>query len=72
MSKSARTQIPVTNGKGQWATVVAVVNPSSTADDAEPELVYGLGGLTVDKISEHEFRDFQGTVWTADSATSRR
>ena len=61
--KSAQNRIAVISAKGERATVIAVPNPMVARQDGiEPELVYGIGGLAVDKISENQFRDFQGTV----------
>lgn len=60
-------EIAVIGPKGQRATVVAVPNPAySLEGDDNAELVYGMDGLRVDKISDYEFRDFQGTIWTVD------
>ena len=65
--ESTQIEIPVISAKGKRTTVIAVPNPSATADDGiEPELVYGIGGLVVEKVSETEFRDFQGTIWTTE------
>jgi hypothetical protein len=58
-------QIAVVGPKGERATVVALPNPShELMDDTEAQLVYGIDGLTVEKISEREFRDFRGSIWT--------
>ena len=62
----AHRNIAVTGPKGQRATVVAMPNPHTPINEAET--VYGIDGLTVEKISASEFRDFQGTVWTIDGA----
>ena len=67
--EATQRELVVVNSKGQRATIIAVPNPSrSVMDDSETELIYGMSGLVVDKISETEFRDFQGTIWIADAA----
>ena len=66
-SETTQVEIMVVNAKGARATIIAVPNPSrSVMDDSEAELIYGMHGLVVEKISESEFRDFQRTIWTAD------
>ena len=70
--KTVATQIAVIGPKGQRASVIAVPDPSSSVEEnIEPPLVYGMGGLIVAKISEFEFRDFQGVIWTVDVAATR-
>ena len=63
----------VVNAKGLRATIIAVPNPSrSVMDDSEAELIYGMNGLVVEKISESEFRDFQRTIWVVDAQIAIR
>ena len=65
--EATQRELVVVNAKGQRATIIAVPNPSrSVMDDSEAELIYGMYGLVVERISENEFRDFQGTVWVVD------
>ena len=64
-------EIPVIDSQGQRGIVIASANQSqSSADESESELVYGMGGLVVQKISEFEFRDFRGTIWIKQDARS--
>ena len=71
LAREADQQHIVVQGpKGQRATVIAVPNPHAPIDEAE--IVYGMDGLTVEKISDSEFRDFQGTIWSMDSAAISR
>ncbi len=63
---AAHRNIAVVGPKGQRATVTAGPNASRPhMDDSEPEIIYGLDGLTVEKISENQFRDYQGMIWTS-------
>ena len=68
-SEPVQQRIVVIGPKRQKAMVIAFPNPSHSVD-AEAQFVYGMDGLTVDKISEHEFRDFRGTIWATDFAKS--
>jgi hypothetical protein len=66
-------EFAVIGPKGERAIVVALPSPShALMDDSKPELVYGIDGLTVERISDTQFRDFRGTVWTIDGALSSR
>ena len=68
MARIPDQEIAVTGPKGQRATVIGVQNPShSHMDDSEPDLIYGIDGLTVERISDSEFRDFHGTIWTIEA-----
>lgn len=69
MRELAQQEIMVVSAKGKRSIIIAVPNPSrSVMDASEAELIYGMHGLVVDKLSENEFRDFQGTVWFIDGA----
>ena len=63
--KADQQYLAVTGPKSQRATVIAVPNAHAPVDEAE--IVYGIDGLTVEKISESEFRDFHGTIWKIDA-----
>jgi hypothetical protein len=71
VANESAQQIVVIGPKRQRAVVVAVPNPSHSVD-AEAQIIYGMDGLTVDKISEYEYRDFRGTIWTVDIAATNR
>ncbi len=54
--EATERELVVVNAKGQRATIIAVPNPSRSAmDDSEAELIYGMYGLVVERISGMNF-----------------